>query len=392
MKILALLCRAGLALLFCAPALPAVAHAQSVAVLKGNQGCPTGSTEKYIYIDNEDTSNANTDSGWLGATVSTENTHFRFCSVNANFFATTEPYALLSLDGNCPFGSTRFRRIIDANNNFFASDSTSSSDIPGVLFHDANSPDYNVHMTFCAFPGTGGVTTPNPFPDLGVEYGVFAPSNFSYGKQTGSLYMDDDDVGINGTNDNRWCNAWDSCTSENQNYYNIMSGGLNTSMNLALVRQCSNGGNIIPALIGSSGRVTRSGVYSVDYEAWKAFDGDNASMWISATFQTPAWISYNFGSPQIVTQYAITFSNGSLTTRAPKDWTLQGWSGSAWVNIDTRSGQINWAGTERRQYSIAAPGNYSQYRLNIIDDNDSRTGVVVISIGRLEFIAQPGCS
>jgi hypothetical protein len=120
--------------------------------------------------------------------------------------------------------------------------------------------------------------------------------------------------------------------------------------------------------------VTRSGAYSVDYEAWKAFDGDNASMWISATFQTPAWIAYNFGFLQRVTQYAITFSNGSLTTRAPKDWTLLGWNGSAWINIDTRSGEINWAGFERRQYSIAAPGNYSQYRLNIIDDNDSTHG------------------
>lgn len=393
MKIQSLVRRAGHTLAVCALASSALAQAQSLAVLKGSQGCPMGSEEKYIYIDNENSSNANTSSGWLGATVVTENTDFRFCSVNANFFPTLErDYALLSLDGTCPIGTIRFRRIIDANNNFLATASTSRTDIPGVLIPADNNPAPDVKMTFCRFPGAGSIAWNNPFPDLGVDYGVFAPSDFRYAKQTGRVYMDDEDSAATGGNLNRWCTESDYCTSGNQNLYNIMDGGLNTAMKLALVRQCGNGGNQVPPLSGASGSVTRSGAYSSDYEAWKAFDADTASMWISAVYQTPAWIAFNFSGPRQVARYAITFSNGSLTSRAPRSWTLQGWNGSSWVNVDSRSNQTNWLGVERREYAVSSPGDYSQYRLNVTDDNDGAAGIAVISIARLELFAPTGCN
>lgn len=146
--------------------------------------------------------------------------------------------------------------------------------------------------------------------------------------------------------------------------------------------------NQVPTLSGPSSAVTRSGVYSSSYEAWQAFDSNSSNMWISAEFQ-PAWIAFNFGSTRNITSYAINFNNGSLTSRAPRDWSLQGWSGSSWINVDTRSAQTGWLGVERRVYSVAAPGNYSQYRLYVTDDNDSRAGVVVISMTRLELM---GCT
>jgi hypothetical protein len=152
--------------------------------------------------------------------------------------------------------------------------------------------------------------------------------------------------------------------------------------------------NQVPAMTGPSapsGVVTRSGSYSAQYEAWQAFDGNasSADMWISAVFQTPAWLGYEWvDGPRTVTRYAINFSNGSLTSRAPRDWTLQGWTGSAWVVVDTRSAQTGWLGTERREYTVASPGSYSKYRLHVTDDNDERAGVVVVSINRLELL---GC-
>lgn len=144
-------------------------------------------------------------------------------------------------------------------------------------------------------------------------------------------------------------------------------------------------------LTGPSAAVTRSGVYSSSYEAWQAFDFSNTSMWISGVFQTPAWIGYQWldGRTRTVTAYAITFVNGSLTSRAPRDWTLQGSNnGSTWTVVDSRSAQTGWSGSSRRAFTVQSPGAYTRYRLNVTDDNDSRAGVVVVSMGRLELL---GC-
>lgn len=150
--------------------------------------------------------------------------------------------------------------------------------------------------------------------------------------------------------------------------------------------------SLVPTMTGPgtpSGSVTRSGAYSSSYEAWQAFDGNTSSMWLSAQNQTPAWLDYEwFNGARTVSRYAITYANGTITTRAPMNWTLQGWNGTQWVVVDTRTNQSNWAGFERREFPVASPGAYSKYRLNITDDNDTRTGIVVLSIGHLELI---GC-
>lgn len=150
--------------------------------------------------------------------------------------------------------------------------------------------------------------------------------------------------------------------------------------------------NAMPIMTGATspaGSVTRSGAYSAEYEAWKAFDDPaSTSMWISARRQAPAWISYQMPSGNVlIHRYAITFHNGStLTSRAPKDWTLQGWNGTSWVVIDTRSNQTNWAGYERREFTLATPTTYNQLRLHVTDDNDARAGIEAISMRQLEFI------
>lgn len=151
--------------------------------------------------------------------------------------------------------------------------------------------------------------------------------------------------------------------------------------------------NLVPTMTSPStpsGLVTRSGVYDSSYEAWRAFDSSNTTMWISGVFQTPAWIAYQwFDGPRTVARYAINFVNGSLTSRAPRDWTFEGWNGGSWNVLDTRTAQTGWLGTERREYTVTYPGSYSQYRLNMSDDNDVRSGVVVVSMGSLELIGCP---
>jgi hypothetical protein len=151
--------------------------------------------------------------------------------------------------------------------------------------------------------------------------------------------------------------------------------------------------NQVPTMTSAStpsGLVTRSGAYDPSYEAWQAFDASSSSMWLSATYQTPAWLGYEWtDGPRTIRSYAINFSNGSLTSRAPRDWTFEGWNGASWIVLDSRSAQTGWLGSDRREYTVATPGSYSKYRLNMSDDNDSRAGVVVISIARLELIGCP---
>lgn len=156
---------------------------------------------------------------------------------------------------------------------------------------------------------------------------------------------------------------------------------------------CAAGSSQVPEMTSNNtphGRVTRSGVYSSSSEAWLAFESNNAA-WVSKTWQSPAWISYEWDDgPRMITSYSIKFTNGSLTGRAPRDWTLQGWTGTSWIVLDSQSGQTNWAGVETRAYTVSAPGSYTRYRLHVTRDNDSRSDIVAVSIGYLQLFGVAG--
>ncbi|GEN05875.1 hypothetical protein SAMN05443572_1021005 [Myxococcus fulvus] len=150
------------------------------------------------------------------------------------------------------------------------------------------------------------------------------------------------------------------------------------------------GGSLIPVMSARdnpvSGLVIASSEFNAANPAWHAVDGSDSSMWLTASGQSTAWLTYEFfDGARTLSHYAIKFSNGSLNNRAPRDWTLQGWSGSAWNTLDTRTQQTNWGGSEEREFSITTPGAYSKYRLMVTEDNTAGTGVDVLSIGRLSF-------
>ncbi|MCP3140949.1 Ig-like domain-containing protein [Pyxidicoccus xibeiensis] len=150
--------------------------------------------------------------------------------------------------------------------------------------------------------------------------------------------------------------------------------------------------NEVPDMTGTtvpSGTVTQSSVFDGDTLGWKAFDAvdTGASLWISFPSQAPVWLGYEWASgTRTITRYALRLANGDLTSRAPRNWTLEGWNGTAWVVVDRRSNEGNWGWTERREYAVASPGAYSAYRLHVTDDNDARTGIEVISLGRMELL------
>ena len=122
------------------------------------------------------------------------------------------------------------------------------------------------------------------------------------------------------------------------------------------------------------------------YPLRNAFDKNRTSVYLSQLY-VPAEVGYDFGVNTVVTSYNITYSGGDITTRSPNDFTLQGYDGT-WNVIDQRYNQnaAMWASSgNERLYSVSRPGNYTQYKLVVTDDNDARSGVVTISIGELTF-------
>lgn len=169
----------------------------------------------------------------------------------------------------------------------------------------------------------------------------------------------------------------------------LASASIFFNSSLAAAQTCS---NLVPELTGDSLAVSSSGEISASFPAWQAFDGVSSTMWISDTFETPAWIAYEFDYPTFVDSYSINYANGGITTRAPKEFELQGSSdGDEWVTLDTETNQTDWGGSETRTFAVDSPGAYTQYRLLVTDDNDSREGVVVISIGEFS-LENCGCN
>lgn len=113
----------------------------------------------------------------------------------------------------------------------------------------------------------------------------------------------------------------------------------------------------------------------------KILDGSSATKWL-ATAST-AWVEFDLaGTPAgPVTSYRITSANDA-PGRDPKDWTLQGWDGSAWVTVDTETGQTFSARFQTRLYTVDSPGTYTRFRWNITANNgdSSMTQVAELSL------------
>ncbi|HEX6900640.1 MAG TPA: hypothetical protein VF789_13025 [Thermoanaerobaculia bacterium] len=219
--------------------IPTLGQSSNVGVLASTLGCPPQTQGPFtVHIDNEDNNNANNRGGWLGASISNRNTTLKICSVDSSLFTSaSQPYMLVSLWSSCPPGTTRITRQVDSEDN----NPTSSSDIPGVI-----GTYKDVILSFCLFPASGQSSA--SFPALGWDYGVFAAPGFPQALQTGFLYMDDQDIPwwatVSDANRNRWCEG-NSCSGygENRNFFDILSGGLNTYMSLARISGavCNNG-------------------------------------------------------------------------------------------------------------------------------------------------------
>ncbi len=209
--------------------------AQDVGVIPKKPGvCPPGSEYIQIYMDDEDRNNANYNWGWVGATQqSSAGTRFGFCRVdgtkfkplNDNFWVKdlrAETYAVLKLGSSCPTGSMEFIRYFDNE------DKNNANSRSGNIWPNASNSNTTLH--FCMFmPSTNFYM--GSFPNLGIEYGVFAASNISsvYWLAAGFVHTDDED-----RNNANWF-SFNNNGNPALLIHAMVWGGANTDMRIAKV-------------------------------------------------------------------------------------------------------------------------------------------------------------
>lgn len=100
-----------------------------------------------------------------------------------------------------------------------------------------------------------------------------------------------------------------------------------------------------------------------------AFDGNSQTKWL--TFHKASWLQIGFptGEQHTAATYAITSANDA-EARDPKSWVLQGSNdGKTFVDLDKQENQSFTARFQTKTYTIAKPGAYQYYRLDITENN-----------------------
>lgn len=108
---------------------------------------------------------------------------------------------------------------------------------------------------------------------------------------------------------------------------------------------------------------------SAGLEPWKLFDGDYDTE--DYTALPTAWWQYQFDTAQTVRYYIIYPPDHA---GSPTDWTLAGSNnGSDWTTIDTQAAVV-WSGADPQSFTVASPGSYTYYRINVTTQDGSSTG------------------
>lgn len=127
----------------------------------------------------------------------------------------------------------------------------------------------------------------------------------------------------------------------------------------------------------SGGTASASSIYGSGYEAARAFDGNNATVWSSATSQARnSWLKYDYGSgnEKEIVEYAVTCNTNQYSPRGffvqwsddDIDWTTAG---------PVVSGEVSWTNKEQRVFSATTPTSQDVHVTQIpfyVVDNGSR--------------------
>lgn len=135
-------------------------------------------------------------------------------------------------------------------------------------------------------------------------------------------------------------------------------------------------GSAIPKMTSDT---APSGVVSGEVGAWVVFDKDSTTEFHKGSrFGT---IVYTFpgGTTKVADAYYLIASRTDASY-TPVAWTFEGFDGSNWITLDTRSSESGWSSGERRFYEFTNTTAFSAYRFvwtasNGLDSAISELGV-----------------
>lgn len=108
-------------------------------------------------------------------------------------------------------------------------------------------------------------------------------------------------------------------------------------------------------------------------DAWHAFDRTPSGVWAPSS-GTTGWVAYDWGTPKTITVYTVqAYSDGAFLNVNPKNWTFEGWNGSAWVVLDTQTNAPWTSASQVLTFGFTNATGYNKYRLNISANNGHAT-------------------
>lgn len=136
-----------------------------------------------------------------------------------------------------------------------------------------------------------------------------------------------------------------------------------------------------------SGTASASSEYGSS-PAWKAFDAA-ISGWLTNGGGAPGWLQYQFTTAKTILSYSIIgWSNDTYPDRLITAWTLQGSNnGSDFTVLDTRTKlwRIGFVAWQPQLFTVATPGSYAYYRLNITANYGGNAYVGIAHLALYEF-------
>ncbi len=155
--------------------------------------------------------------------------------------------------------------------------------------------------------------------------------------------------------------------------------------------------------------VTSASTEAFSTSAFFAFDGNNSTIWHSATtynwttgvydggvsttsitgnVYNGEWVQIIFPNSVRVTSYSIyPRSDGLANRRSPRNFVLLGSiDGTTWNLVDSETGITNWADNVNQTFSAATPGSFTHYRLvTTVVGNNSSGDQNSVQIASLQF-------
>ncbi|WP_339194089.1 discoidin domain-containing protein [Paenibacillus sp. FSL P4-0176] len=144
--------------------------------------------------------------------------------------------------------------------------------------------------------------------------------------------------------------------------------------------------NVVPIMTSDNsdkGISSASSINAAGVPAWRAFDGDLNSSWISATSGT-GWLKYNFNETKKLVKYSIV-PRSSLANQL-RNWTFEASNNdSTWTILDTRTNVTSWTEGVASEFSFTNNTNYKYYRINITSTASSLPAINELAMYEIKF-------